>query len=106
MFYPATKLVITTEQFLAERVCKIIDESKAKGYTLVPAGGKGLRHSKQPTLKQASVVEGFDNVKIDVITLDRAIAEKIADRILEECFTDYPGVMYLEQVEVCRPERF
>ena len=106
MFYPATKLVITTEQFLSERICEIIDESQAKGYTLVPAGGKGLHHRKHPTLKQATVVEGFDNVKIDVITQDRAIAETIAERILNECFTDYPGVMYLEQVEVCRPDRF
>jgi len=105
MFFPATKLVITTEQFLAERVCKIIDESQAKGYTIVPAGGKGLHH-KHPTLKQATVVEGFDNVKIDVITHNRAIAEKIAERLLAECFSDYPGVMYLESVEICRPERF
>ena len=106
MFYPATKLVITTEQFLSERVCEIIEESNAKGYTIVPAGGKGLPNPKHPTLKQATVVEGFDNVKIDVIVHERAIAEEIAKRVLEECFVDYPGVMYLEQVEVGRPERF
>jgi hypothetical protein len=30
----------------------------------------------------------------------------MAGRILKECFQDYPGIMYLEQVEVMRPEHF
>lgn len=37
MFYPATKLIIITETFVSRHVCKIIDDSGAKGYTLVPA---------------------------------------------------------------------
>lgn len=105
MFHPATKLVIVTEHFLIEKVCEVIEQFHQKGYTVVPAGGKGLHHS-HPTLKQATVVEGFDNVKIDVITHDRSVADSIAKAILEDCFDEYPGVMYLENVEICRPERF
>ncbi|HKK17918.1 MAG TPA: hypothetical protein VJ952_04480 [Opitutales bacterium] len=105
MFYPAKKLVIVTEHFICDKVCRIIESCNGKGYTLVRAGGKGLHHL-HPTSDKATVVEGFDNLKIEVVTHDRKVAETIAERVLEECFQDFPGVMYLEDVEICRPERF
>jgi nitrogen regulatory protein PII len=105
MFHPAKKLVIITENFVCDKVCKIIESCHAKGYTLLPAGGKGLHH-KHPTVERATVVEGFDNVKIEVVIADRAAAAEMADRILEECFSQFPGVIYLEDVEICRVERF
>jgi nitrogen regulatory protein PII len=105
MFYPATKLVVVTEHFLCEKVCNIIEASGSKGYTLVPTGGKGLHH-RHPMSDQATVIEGFDNIKIEVVTHDRNQAEQIAERVLNECFDEYPGIMYLEDVQICRPERF
>lgn len=105
MFHNASKLVIVIEHFLCDRVCKIIESHHRKGYTLVRAGGKG-RHHIHSTSDKATVVEGFDNLKVEVIIYDRAVAEAIAEQILAECFADYPGVMYLEKVEICRPERF
>ncbi|MFO8027644.1 MAG: hypothetical protein R6U56_08270 [Opitutales bacterium] len=105
MFYPATKLIIVTEHFLSEKVCEIVEGCGSKGYTMVPAGGKGLHHL-HPMSDKATVVEGFDNIKIEVVVHDRIQAENIADRVLHECFETYPGIMYLENVEVCRPERF
>jgi nitrogen regulatory protein PII len=105
MFYPAKKLVIVTEHFVTKKICDIIEACHAKGYTLVPAGGKGLHHL-HATADRATVIEGFDNMKIEVVTHDRAVAVAIAEKILAECFEDFPGVMYLEDVEICRPERF
>jgi len=105
MFYPATKLIIITETFISDDVCKIIDDCGAKGYTLVPAGGKGLHHL-HATAEKATVAEDFNNIKIEVVCSERKIAELIAGRILDECFLDYPGVMYLENVEIMRPVRF
>lgn len=105
MFHPAAKLVVITEHFLIEKVCRIIEDSGSKGYTMVPAGGKGLHHT-HPMPDKATVIEGFDNIKVEVITHDRKQAETIAERILHECFDAYPGIMYLEDVEICRPERF
>lgn len=105
MFYSAKKLVIVTEHFLSEKICKIIKACGSKGYTLVPAGGKGLHHL-HPMADKATVVEGFDNIKIEIVTHDAAQAKQIAERVLKECFNDYPGIMYLEDVEICRPERF
>jgi nitrogen regulatory protein PII len=105
MFHNATKLVIVTEHFLCKKVCEIIEDCGGKGYTLVPTGGKGLHHL-HPTLDQATVIEGFDNLKIEVVTRDQSKAEAIAERVLHECFDEYPGVMYLEKVRVCRADRF
>jgi nitrogen regulatory protein PII len=105
MFHPATKLVIITEHFLCEKVCAIIESAGCKGYTLVPAGGKGQHHT-HPMVDKATVVEGFDNIKIEVVIHKTEQANQIADRVLKECFNDYPGIMYLEDVRICRPERF
>jgi nitrogen regulatory protein PII len=105
MFYSAKKLVIVTEHFLSEDICKIIEACHGKGYTLVPTGGKGMHHFHAMSDK-ATVIEGFDNLKIEVVTHSREVAEQIVDRVLKECFEDFPGVIYLEDVEICRPERF
>ena len=76
------------------QICKIFEDSHTKAYTFVPAGEKGWQH-EYPTLKQATVVEGFDNAKIDVITRDRKIAETIANNTLENGFDEYQDVMCL-----------
>jgi len=105
MFHNATKLVIVTEHFMCKKVCDIIEDCGGKGYTLVPTGGKGLHHL-HPTLDQATVIEGFDNLKIEVVMSNQEKAEQIAERVVSECFEEYPGVMYLEDVRICRPDRF
>lgn len=105
MFKPAAKLTIITEHFLSPSVCAIIEACGAKGYTLVSVGGKGLHHLHSMHDK-ATVIEGFDNVKIEVVTSTRALSEQIAQRVLDECFDDNPGIMFLDMVEVCRSERF
>ena len=105
MFHPASKLIIITEHFLSPKICKIIDELHGKGYTLIPAGGKGLHHL-HATADKATVIEGFDNLRIEVVTHERSVAEAIAERVMKECFEVYSGVVYLESVEVCRLDRF
>ncbi len=105
MFHPAYKLVVITEHFLCEKVCSIIEASGCKGYTIVPAGGKG-QHYTHPMVDKATVVEGFDNIKIEVVISKLEQAQTIAERVLEDCLKEYPGIMYVEDVHVCRPERF
>ncbi|MEL6795404.1 MAG: P-II family nitrogen regulator [Planctomycetota bacterium] len=105
MFHPAAKLTIITEHFLCAAVCRIIEEGGGTGYTLVSVGGKGSHHL-HPMADKATVVEGFDNVKIEVVVTDREKAERIAERVLKECLADNPGIMFLDPVEVCRSERF
>ncbi len=105
MFQPATKLTVITEHFRSDDVCRIIEETGGRGYTLVPVGGKGT-HGLHQMQDRATVVEGFDNVKVETIVATRKTAERIVRRVMDECFEDKPGIMYLQAVEVQRTERF
>ncbi len=103
--YKATKVVIITEKLIFEGVARIIEEAGASGYTMVTAGGKGSRGMRSTT-GRASVVDAFTNVKIEVITASKEMAEAIADTVAETYFDNYSGVTYLEEVEILRPHKF
>jgi len=105
MFHKAIKVIVVTEKFLQDRVCSLMESCGGKGYTLVSAGGKGLHHL-HATDDKASVAEGLGNIKIEVIVRERSKAETIAATIMKEVFSEYPGIIYLEHVEIWREERF
>jgi len=104
-FYKAKKIVIIAEKMLSSKICEMIDKSGARGYTVVPAGGKGAHH-RHYTSERASVVDDFSTVRIEVIVSDKAVAEKICSKVVEECFDNYSGIVYLEDVEILRPGKF
>jgi len=104
-FYKAKKIVIIAEKILSDKICAIIDASGAKGYTVVPAGGKGA-HRRHYTSERASVVDDFSTVRIEVIVGNKSVAEKIGNTVVEECFQNYSGIVYLEDVEILRKEKF
>ncbi len=104
-FYKAKKIVIIAEKMLTPKICDIIDSSGARGYTVVPAGGKGAHH-KHYTSERASVVDDFSTVRIEVIVNDKSRAEKIVSNVVDQCFDNYSGIVYLEDVEILRPAKF
>lgn len=104
MTHTATKVIIVTEKLILDKVAKIIDSTGASGYTVIPGGGKGSRGIR--TSGSAAVVDDFSNVKIEVITMSREAAEKIANEVAEKFFQDYSGITYLETVEILRPHKF
>jgi len=108
MAKPAKKLVIITEKVLLKKVAKIIEECGAKGYTVLETGGKGsrnVRSSGQPNVSDTQV-----NIKFEVLTDTRTLAEAIADRVAVEFFLNYAGIIYICDAEVlyahsfCGPE--
>ena len=104
MTHKATKIVIITEKLIQDGVARIIQQAGASGYTVVAAGGKGsrgVRSSGRP-----AVVDAFANVKIEVITSNREMADRIADEVAAIYFENYSGITYLEEVEVLRPHKF
>jgi nitrogen regulatory protein PII len=104
MTFPATKTVIITEKLILDRVTALIEAAGAHGYTVIAAGGKGSRGVRNTS--RAAVVDEFSNVKIEVITADREIAERIADEVARRFFDNYSGITYLEPVEILRPHKF
>ncbi|MEM9818855.1 MAG: hypothetical protein AAF215_23745 [Cyanobacteria bacterium P01_A01_bin.123] len=94
----ANKLVIVTEKLLLKKVAKIIDEAGATGYTVMDTGGKGSRNVRSSG--QPSVSDTEANIKFEVLTDNRDMAEKISDRVALEFFNDYSGIAYICNAEV------
>ncbi|MEO0488480.1 MAG: hypothetical protein AAFZ49_02820 [Cyanobacteria bacterium J06659_2] len=94
----ANKLVIVTEKLLLKKVAKIIDEAGATGYTVMDTGGKGSRNVRSSG--QPSVSDTEANIKFEVLTDNRDMAEKISDRVAVEFFNDYSGIAYICNAEV------
>jgi nitrogen regulatory protein PII len=95
---PAKKLVIVTEKVLLKKIAKIIDESGATGYTVVETGGKGSRNVRSSG--QPSVSDTQANIKFEVLTENRDMAENIADQVGVKFFLDYAGIIYICDAEV------
>lgn len=98
MAKPAKKLVIITEKILLKKVAKIIEESGATGYTVLETGGKGSRNVRSSGQPNVSDTEA--NVKFEVLTSDRVMAEKIADEVAVQFFLDFAGMIYICDAEV------
>ncbi|MGB3310038.1 MAG: hypothetical protein WBG32_24620 [Nodosilinea sp.] len=104
MAKPAKMLVIVTEKILLKKVAQIIGEAGATGYTVLETGGKGsrsVRSSGQPNVSDTTA-----NIKFEVLTDNRDVAEKIADRVAVEFFTDYAGIAYICEAEVLYAHTF
>ncbi len=108
MAKPAKKLVVVTEKVLMKKVAQIIEACGATGYTVLDTGGKGSRNVRSSG--HFSVADTEANVKFEVITDSREMAEKIADEIAISFFNDYAGIAYICDAEVlyghsfCGPE--
>jgi nitrogen regulatory protein PII len=94
----AKKLVIITEKVLLKKVAKIIDQAGATGYTVLETGGKGSRNVRSSGQPIASDTQA--NIKFEVLTEDRDMAEDIADKVGVTFFNDYAGIAYICDAEV------
>lgn len=104
MSKPAKKLVIITEKILIKKVAKIIGECGATGYTVLETGGQGSRNVRSSG--QPNVSDTQANIKFEVLTEDREMAEKIADQVAIQFFNDYAGIVYICDAEVLYAHTF
>jgi nitrogen regulatory protein PII len=100
----AKKLVIVTEKILLKKIAKIIDDSGATGYTVVETGGKGSRNVRSSG--QPNVSDTQANIKFEVLTENREMAEKIADEIAVQFFNNFAGIAYICDAEVLYAHTF
>ncbi|MCR9130489.1 MAG: hypothetical protein NXI12_13295 [Alphaproteobacteria bacterium] len=105
MFHKATKIVLVVEQLMRDKVCAVVEEEGAKGYTVIDCSGKGA-HGMHPGGSRPSVIQGFSLSRIEVIVKDRAAAERIAEAVAEKYLKKQSGIVYIDDVEVLRPEKF
>jgi len=104
MAKPAKKLVIVTEKILLKKIASIIEESGATGFTVLETGGKGSRNVRSSG--QPNVSDTTANIKFEVLTPNRDMAENIADQVAMKFFTDYAGIAYICDAEVLYAHTF
>jgi nitrogen regulatory protein PII len=100
----STKITIVSEKLLQSKITDLIDEAGASGYTVIEGSGKG--HHGVRSAARPNIVGAFGIVQIEVIVADRSVADAIADKVTATYFQDYSGIVFLEEVEILRPERF
>lgn len=100
----ANKLVIVTEKILLKKIATIIDECGAKGYTVMETGGKGSRNVRSSG--QPHVTDVQSNVKFEILTESREMAENIADQVAMKYFINYAGIAYICNAEVLYGQSF
>lgn len=93
------KLVtIVTERILEDRLLRKVEELGAKGYTLTQATGKGSRGVR------ASEWEGPDT-RIQSLVSEK-VADAIVEYIAENFFEHYAVIVYVQDAEVVRGEKY
>ncbi|QIT54723.1 transcriptional regulator [Aquisalimonas sp. 2447] len=92
-------LTVITEQALERQLVRCAMEAGARGYTITEARGQGERG-----LRSADFETG-GNIRLEVIC-EEAVARQISTRLHRDYFEDFAMVLYLEDVEVLRPEKF
>jgi nitrogen regulatory protein PII len=104
MTYRAKRVSIVTERLNESEIERIVEEAGATGYTVFEGSGKGSHGLK--TRARPSMVDAFSLVKIEVIVPDKETAEAIAERVSETYFRNYAGIVYIDDVEILRREKF
>jgi len=104
MLNKAKKVVVVTEKVLLERIVALALAAGATGYTAVFANGHGHRGVRTDALSGHGDI--FSNVKIEFITVSAEVAQKIIDEVIAKYFGNYSGIVYVEDVEVARPQQF
>ncbi|NBC27813.1 MAG: transcriptional regulator [Bacteroidetes bacterium] len=93
------KLVtIVTERILEDRLLRTITDLGAKGYTLTQATGKGSRGVR------ASEWEGPDT-RIEIL-VSKTVADKIVEHIASDFFEHYAVIVYVQDAEVVRGDKY
>jgi len=98
------KLVIVAEEILTKKLIKLIKTAGATGYTVNAAGGEGSRNVR--STGEPSVSHTLANVKIEVLTGTRELADTITREIEAKYYADYSIITYINQVEALRDHKF
>ncbi|MBS3900497.1 MAG: hypothetical protein KGZ54_00550 [Dethiobacter sp.] len=99
-FHKAKKVVIVTESYILDEMIQALQKLGVSAYTIMGATGKGERGLRLGN----GVSSLYKNVKIEVVT-SAEIAEKIVDKVMDDFFINYAGIIYLEDVEVVQAKK-
>lgn len=94
------KLVtIITESAIESRLCKVLEQLGAHGYTITNARGSGSRGVRSADWSSSG------NVRIEVVC-DETVAKNIETHLQEHYYDNFAMILYESDVRVLRPEKF
>lgn len=93
------KLTIITESILEPMILEDLERFGAKGYTIIPARGKGSRGIRNADWDQSQ------NIIVEYIC-DSEKVNTIIEHLKKHYYQHYAMVVYLSDVTVMRPEKF
>lgn len=97
--FPRRLLTIVTEAVLERELLAEFEALGVRGYTITDARGQGSRGRRRSEWAQ----EG--NIRIEIVC-DAAVAERVTARLRERYYDHYAMVLFLQDVNVLRPEKF
>ena len=92
-------LTIVTEAVLERELVAEFEALGVRGYTITDARGQGGRGRRRSDWTQ----EG--NIRIEIVC-EPALAERIATRMRERYYDHYAMILFLQDVNVLRPDKF
>lgn len=98
-FFKKYVVVIVCESMLEEKIVNLIKKNGIKGYTIVEAHGEGSRGARTGDF------EYNKNIQIEVLCGDKK-AEALCEAISSSYFKDYAMVVYRNEVDVIRSDKF
>jgi hypothetical protein len=97
--FPRRLLTIVTEAVLERELVTEIEALGVRGYTITDARGKGSRGRRQSDWAQ----EG--NIRVEVVC-EAELAERVAGHLRDRYYDHYAMVLFLQDVNVLRPDKF
>lgn len=92
-------LTVITEASIERSLISDLKAFGARGYTITDARGQGHRG------KRALDWEHSGNIRLEVIC-DAALADRLAAHLRERYYDHYAMILFVQDVEVLRPEKF
>lgn len=92
-------LTIVTEAVLENILVREIQRLGARGYTITDARGKGHRGVRNAGWEPSS------NIRIEIVCKEET-AQDIAAYLREHYYDNYAMILFIDEVEVLRPQKF
>ena len=92
-------LTVITESQLERDLIKEIETLGVAGYTITDARGRGDKGVRASHWGHSS------NIRVEIVC-DTPLAERVLARLREKYYAHYAIVMWVQDVEVLRPDKF
>ncbi len=98
-FFPLKLVTIVTEAALESSLATDIEKLGAHGYTITDARGKGGRGDRNARWSTSA------NIRIEIVC-DSKVSKAIATHLKQHYYENYAMILYINDVDVLRPEKF